>query len=385
VEHTELGLTLSDRRLTARAGVALVLANARYWPTVAPIVRAQLLHWRQRAHAIPNPTLQALALQKLREEHFNAEVAATLATLAPSAHRERAVEAIVAYEVIYDYLDGLTEQSTPHPLRDGHQLFHAFTDAVTPHAAPHRDYYRYHPQSDDGGYLQELVDAVRVALAQLPAMAVIAEVAPASAARCASAQVRAHAASREGTAQLEGWATREAPGTGLGWREFLAGAASSVLAVHALIAAAADPRTTRQQAIQIDTVYLSTCALSTILDSLIDYQHDLSTGKSSYIQHYESRDLLARGLAGTARHAAAQARALPNAAHHLMTLVGVVAYYTSAPTATSRFAQPVTAHIQRELRPLITPTLAVMRTWRLAKRLRRRWQGQSPTTDDRSA
>ena len=53
-----------------------------------------------------------------------------------------------------------------------------------------------------------------------------------------------------------------------------------------------------------------------------------------------------------------------------MTLVGVVAYYGSAPGAGSASALPVIAHMRSELRPLITPTLAIMRAWRLAKRLR---------------
>jgi hypothetical protein len=53
-----------------------------------------------------------------------------------------------------------------------------------------------------------------------------------------------------------------------------------------------------------------------------------------------------------------------------MTLVGVVAYYASAPTADSEFALPVMRRIRRELEPLITPTLAVMQAWRTAKRLR---------------
>jgi hypothetical protein len=53
-----------------------------------------------------------------------------------------------------------------------------------------------------------------------------------------------------------------------------------------------------------------------------------------------------------------------------MTLVGIVAYYASAPTAASDFARPLITPIRRELAPLITPTLALMRAWRLAKRVR---------------
>lgn len=368
---------LGDRRLMLRAGLALVLANVRYWPSVAPLVRTQLSRWRQIATTIPDPVLRKLALQKLRDEHFNAEVAATLATLAPYAHRAHAVEAIVAYEIIYDYLDGLTEQPASDPLLNGHQLFKAFIDAVSPYTPPMGDYYRHHPQSEDAGYLEELVASVRGSLAQLPAAAVIAEVSIGSATRCAEAQVRAHATPDLGRGQLERWAKEEAKDP-MDWREFLAGAASSVLSVHALIATAADRRMTRNEAVEIDAMYLSICALSTILDSVIDYKHDVSTGQPGYIQYYdEDHDLLCRHLTNAIRNAVEHAGTIPNGAHHIMTLAGVVAYYTSVPTATSAFAHSITAHVQKELRPLITPTLTVMRTWRAAKQLRSR---RPPTT-----
>jgi tetraprenyl-beta-curcumene synthase len=356
-----------DRRLLARAGVALMLANARYWPSIAPLVATQLKRWEQHARAIKDPELGALALGKLREERFNAEVAATLATLAPLAHRRAVVEAIVAYEVIYDYLDGLTEQpTTTDPLGQGHELYRAFIDAIILDSTPVGNYYASRP-ADDNGYLRELVGVVRSAMGKLPSTATISPAARRAATRCAEAQIRAHAVPLLGTAQLEEWATTEAHHTPLGWRGFLAGAASSVLAVHALIAAAAGPHTTSEDADELEATYLSICALSTMLDSLVDYQRDTQAGQSGYIRYYQDHDHLAQDLADAARRAVKHARLLPNSAHHVMTLVGVAAYYISAPTAASEFAQPVTRQVRHELEPLITPTLLVMRAWRTAK------------------
>jgi tetraprenyl-beta-curcumene synthase len=396
----------------ARAGAALLLANVRFWPTVAPLVARELARWERRAREIESRPLRELALAKLREEHFNSQFAATLATLAPRARRPGVVEAIVAYEVMYDYLDGLTEQPSEDPLGEGRELYRAFTDAIRLGEAPTGGYYspshgarddvrdegsgrerddeggdhddghdkdrgREHEHRDDNGYLEELVRVVRGALAQLPSAQAISEVALGAATRCAQAQIRAHAATRLGTEQLEAWATREAARTPLGWQEFLAGAASSVLAVHALIAAAADPRTTAAQAAEIDTVYLSICALSTMLDSLVDYDRDLRAGEPGYIRYYPDHGLLARDLVRAAQRAAQHSSCLRDGPHHLMTLAGVVAYYSSAPTADSPLARPVTRRIRRELEPLITPTFAVMRTWRTAKRLRARWQSRA--------
>lgn len=360
----------SDRRIVAHAGVALSVANIRFWPSVAPTVGRELRRWERRARAIEDPVLATVAIENLREERFNAEVAATLATLAPREHRQAVVEAMVAYEVMYDYLDGLTEQPTADPLRDGRELYQALADAVDLTTEPVDGYYASRP-TDDGGYLQELVDTVRTALGRLPSTAAIARTASVAAARCAEAQTRAHAVSRLGTTQIEQWAKSEAVDTPLEWREFLAGAASSVLTVHALIAAAADRHTTPEQAATIDTVYLSIAVLSTMLDSLVDYHDDVRTNRIGYIRYYPDRDLLAEDLAGAARRAVQHAGTLHNGAHHAMTLVGVAAYYISAPSANSEFARPVTQRMRQELRPLIAPTLAIMRAWRLAKRVRR--------------
>lgn len=365
---------IGDRWFVTRAGLALAFAHGRYWSSVAPLVRRQVSRWEDRAAEIPDPRLQRMALEKLRNERFNAEVAAMVATIAPSRHRERTVEAVVALEIMFDYLDALTEQPAADPIRDGLQLSKAFTDAVTVSAEPTGDYYAYYPGPGDAGYLADLAVAVRGALMCLPAVDAIAEVISRTASRCAEAQVRVHAAPRSGIAQLERWATREGTGTELQWREFLFGAMGSVLAANALIAAAADEHTTREQASEIDSTYLSLCVLTTALDHLVDYERDALTGEQSYLHLYESRAVLAQQITTVTGRVMERTRTLPNGPHHAMILAGVVAYYTSQPSAMEESARPVTEQVRDQLRPLITPTLATMHAWRLAKRARLRWQ-----------
>ncbi|MGH2903683.1 MAG: DUF2600 family protein [Solirubrobacteraceae bacterium] len=375
---------LGDRRLVARAGVALLVANLRYWSTVAGTLRGELRRWERRAQAIEDPELRALALQKLHREGFHAEAAGMLATLAPRAHRRDAVRAIVALELLYDYLDGLTERPSEDPLRDGERLFDAYVKALSGGEPGSRLGGDTRDGGDargdgrrravDGGYLDALSDAVNDALTRLPAAGAITGVARASAIRSAAAQTRMHAACRLGIAQVEEWARGEVDGTELPWQELLAGAASSVLAVHALIAAAADPATTHADAVEIERAYLCTCVLLTLLDGLVDDREDRRSGHADlgYVSFFADRDELAQTLTAIARRASVQARALRNGPHHVMILVGVVAYYTSAPGAKSELARPVAERLQRELAPLIFPTLALMRGWRLAKRARTR-------------
>jgi hypothetical protein len=258
-------------------------------------------------------------------------------------------------------------------LSNSRQLYKAFIDAIVLDGEPRGCYYPSTHESDDGGYLEELVWVVRKALTRLPSQTAIAEVSAHAAERCAEAQIHAHATAVLGDAQLEGWATSNALDTGLQWQEFLAGAVSSGLSLHALIAAAGDPRTSREQAIAVDDVYLSVCAVTTLLDGLVDYEQDMrNMGQPGYIRYYENHDALAHGLKSVIHRAAKIARDIPNGTYHLMTLIGVVAYYLSTPTASSEYARDVTEQIHRELKPHITPPLAVMRAWRTAKHARNR-------------
>ena len=345
-----------------RAGSALLLANVRYWSNVAPLVRTQLQHWHRRAETIPDPALRTLALEKLEQEGFNAEVAATLATIAPRSQRRRVAKAIVALEVLYDFLDGLTESPSGESPGDGERLFEALIDAVSPRGTHTGDYYRHHPRRDSSGYLEELVGTVRFALASLPSIHQLSDTLRSAARRSSEAQLRIHSIPLEGLEGVERWASAHARGTGLEWREFLAGAASSVLGVHALIAAAADPRTTLTDGQEIDQAYLSISVLPTVLDSLVDYEHDTALGQSGYVGLYENPKVLQRRLLRTIADALERARGLPNGPHHVMTIVGIVAYYSSAPSATGEFACRTTEQAVASLRPLIAPTMAVMQT-----------------------
>lgn len=356
------------RPSTLRMSGALILANLRYWRTVAPLANAQLKHWVARAEAIPSPRLQKIALENLDDEGFNAQATATLATLAPPRHRQPAVEAIVGLQVTYDYLDSLVEQPHPDPIANGRHLYRAFVDAIDPDREPSDRYYETQ-NMDDGGYLAELVATVRTALLRLPNHAATKQVAICAAERCSEAQVRAHATTVNGDEQLHDWASNQGSPLALGWREFLAGAVSSGLSLHALSVFSAVPFTTEEKAERLDRAYLSLCAITTLLDGLVDYQDDLDAmGHAGYIRYYESGEDFRLALKALIRRTADELAGLPDATHHLVTLSGIVAYYLSAPTMAHNAPYQVADELRRELGPSLVVPLAVMRTWRFAKR-----------------
>jgi hypothetical protein len=322
-----------------------------------------------------------LATEKLRGERFNAEVAATLATLAPrGAARTRATRAIVALELLFDYLDGRTETLTGDPLGEGAELFRPFIDAVAVAGtarmgrSPAGGWAGAGASAGDWQYLTALSQASQEGLRTLPASASVAGIATGSARRCSEAQVRLHAAAVLGDEQLQSWAVEQSYGSGLGWREYIAGCASSVLAMHALIAAAATPSRTEIDAARIDRAYLAIGAVITMLDSLVDHSEDVAGGRPGFIRLYEPAELPGQMRVLT-REALARTREAPDGEHHAMTLAGVAAYYTTHPGASDPHVREVARVVRSELSPTIWPTLAVLRGWRAAKAARARLRG----------
>src|SRR5271166_3066578 len=370
---------------------ALVLANVRFWGSVAPVAQRELARWREHAARIDDEGLREMALAKLVDESFNAEVAATLATLAPRARRAGVVKAIVALEVLFDYMDGRTEalfdagaaDRGQEALQQGRVLSASLAAVIDGQARP---------AGADSEYVESLWRHAHDQALALPRIGAVTPAALAAASRCGEAQLRLHAARALGDGQLQGWAQEACEGSGLGWREYVGGCASSVLAMHALIAAAARPETSEAEAQALDETYLTIGAVITTLDSLVDDARDTDAGEPGYIRLYEDRDEIAERLDALIRLALARAGALRDGAHHAMTLAGVAAYYTTHPGAAEEKNRAVCAAVRGQLAPTIWPTLAVLRTWRGAKRVRgalaagtRRRRGDPRAPNRRSA
>lgn len=308
-----------------------------------------------------------MALEKLRGESLHAQAAAVFATTAPCRRYGPLTELQVGIAVMFDFLDGVSEAAVPDQLANGRHLFHAMTVALDPGAEPADYYAAYTLGEGDGGYLDDLAAACCAALGRLPRAEVVRPLALEAAMRCGVGQTRTHSAETRGIGQLREWAeTLQPPGRGFAWWELGAGAAAS-LALHALLAAAADPATTSAQARQLDASYFpSVCALATLLDSLIDYDADQVTGSHSFVSYYETPDLAAERLAGIATDAVeAMAGIRRRSRHHVVIATGVVAFYLSAASAHGVFAGEATRRVIGAMNPFVLrPILAIAATKR---------------------
>ena len=351
--------------MIARPLFCLLLAQTRYFTSCSRVVNAQISLWESRARAIPDPELSALALRKLRNESSHAAAATMLATSVPRSSRHAVASAIVALEVLYDYLDGRTENlpSSSGPLLEGSRLFAPFTEAFALSSAPPNG---AGGEGEDASYMAELSRTVSDAFAQLPSAHAVAPIAQVVALRAAQAQIRMHAAPALGIGQLTSWAATELQDPAADWRKCVVSSASSVLVLHALLAAAADPSTSAEDAPRIAEAYSSICVLLTLLDGIVDYE--LDDGRLGYIGLYSTARDVQDAMVSAARRASVLASALPNPAFHSMLLSGVFAYYASSAGASNAFARPIISSVREEVGPLATPALVTLRSWRAARR-----------------
>jgi tetraprenyl-beta-curcumene synthase len=342
-----------------RETAVLVAAGFIYWLTLYPRARREIRRCRRRAQEIPDPTLRAHALYKLTRERLNPEAAVFFAVLAPRRHWRLLVRLMVDFQIAYDYLDALNEEPETAYVRNGLQLHRALSDAVCPERRC-ADYYLYHPQKDDGGYLMDLVCRCRTVIRELPSAAAIEPVLLEAAERCGEGQTRNHAVLVEGEQQLIDWTAVCRHSDGYLWWE-LAAAGISCLAIHALFAAAACA-TTLAEAERIDVTYFpSVCAISALLDSLVDRSHDAEGTNHSFVDHYSGSEPAAERFAAITGEACALGAGLRSHRRHMLILAGIASFYLSAPEASTPFAQPVATRTLDGLGPTAAPILAVMR------------------------
>ena len=337
----------------------MISALIAYERRILPFARRELESWNARAATIPDPVLREAALSALREKGRNAEATAVFAILAPRARRAGVLRAMTALQIAIDYLDSLGEARVDDPLADGLALHGAISDAVSPGVAS-GDWYRHHPQSEDGGYLAALVAACQEEVTDLPATGVVPLLRRA-ARRCGEGQSYTHAAARDGVDELERWATRLQAAPGYLWWELAAGASSSV-AVHALFAAAADRKTTAEEAELIDAVYFPPIgALTVLLDDLVDRDDDLRTGQHNYLSYCAGEEQAANRIGLLADRARAATLGLRSGRRHRAILAGVAGFYLSAPASGSGYSGSIRERLLESLDPTVRPLMVAMR------------------------
>jgi tetraprenyl-beta-curcumene synthase len=357
-------MLVSPPTVSTRLGAIRLFAQAarRYWLEVFPVVRSAQRELLRRAEAIPDPLLREDAIASHRDKGSNSEGLAALAVLAPAAARRDLARSLVAYQLMLDYLDCVSERPAGDPLGNGACLHRAFEVALDP-AAAHADYYELAPCADDGGYLVALIEACRAPLRRLPSLPVVQDRLLRQARLCRESQALNHAQRFAPIEErLSSWAREATAEAGveeeLEWWEVVGAAAASSLAIAALLALAATPGRTDRDASAVEGAYFPWASgLNALLDSLIDLDED-PVG-TSHMRRYPSPEVGARRMRMLAASARARLSRLPDGKWHEAIFSAMGTLYLAQPQAWRPGAAPVSRAVFDDLGPLAGPALCV--------------------------
>jgi tetraprenyl-beta-curcumene synthase len=334
----------------------------RYWAQVFPAARSTQRRLRELATKIPDPLLREDALISHDHKGSNSEGLAALAVLAPRERRSDVARSLVAYQLMLDYLDCVSERPVENPVEAGLDLHRAFAVALDPDAS-HEDYYARAPAADDGGYLERLIETCRAPLRGLPSYHAVQGPLQHQAMLCAESQALNHALRFTAVEdRLSEWArTTVAEArfeSEFEWWELVAAAAASSLCVGALIALAAVPGVSEEEARRVEAAYFPWASgLNALLDSLVDLDEDPEDG--SHLRRYSSPEHAAERLGTIAGGARLRVSALADGALHEAILAAMGALYLAHEEAWKPGREPISLAIYEALGPLAKPSLVV--------------------------
>lgn len=337
----------------------------------------EIARWQTLARRIPDPDLRTDALTALARKRGNVHGAALFWTL-PDRRSEDLLRGLIAWEVLADYLDCVSERGAARGLANGRQLHLALREALQPEAAL-SDHYRHHDSGADGGYLHALIERSRASCANLPSYAEV-QAPMLRAARLTLVLGINHEpdpASRD--AALAAFAQRELPDAQQSWFERTAGA-SAWLTVLAMLAAAARPRHARDPAAREIEAHAAAAEaersyaaylrwispVGAMLDSYSDIAEDARSGDHSYISHYGSLDIATARLSELIRRSRSEARALPNGRRHELIACCLIAFYLSKDSSREPQLQVHTRTLLHAAGPLTQLLVPALRAWRIA-------------------
>ena len=293
---------------------------------VLPRVNEYLHQWRQRAEEIPDPELRKQALASIESKTFHCEGGSILALLAKEKSDD-VIQFIVAYQTISDYLDNLCDRSTSLDPADFRAIHESMYCALSPNE-PHRDYYRHHPEKDDGGYLRSLVETCQQFLLGLPAYQSIATTLHELAGYYCDLQVYKHVTQEERVPRLKSWFDlHKEKLPPMSWYEFSA-CSGSTLGIFCLVSYASSDWLKDKHIENVKAGYFPWVqGLHILLDYFIDQEEDRIEGDLNFCFYYDSREKMMSRLAHFIEQADESIADLPDSKFHRMIHRGLLGIY----------------------------------------------------------
>ena len=311
---------------------------------IFPVVKDELNGWKRIAEQSPDLSLRQQATESIRLKTFHCQ-GGSIYALYPGVKRVEAVQFIVAYQTMSDYLDNLVDSLEIQDELAFSQLHLAMSEALDPNAAP-SDYYLYYPYREDGGYLKRLVTTCQKSVKELPSYKIVQSEAIQLAKLYAQLQTYKHLAVEEREAKMLNWINpclTDYPEI-TAW-EFAA-ATGSTLGIFCLYAVAFDPQLTELKGQKMTKAYFPwICGLHILLDYFIDLREDRETKQLNFVAYYEQPKIMSERLQLFVKNSLEQTQQLDHPKFHRAAVQGLLAMYLSDEKSRDRDIRFVTKRL----------------------------------------
>jgi tetraprenyl-beta-curcumene synthase len=364
--YADATISIADSAsLSVRQVVQLASCATRELVWGLRLVARELGKWRLLARFIPDPTIRRDALNALACKRGNVDGAA-LFWIIPGLRNPLLLKLLVTYQVMWDFLDTISETGALAGQANGRQLHIALVDAIDPER-PIADYYRLHPWSDDGSYLRSLVEACREYSARLPSFEAVRWLLVREADRASVQAINHEPNPIRRDSALRAWVDHQYPDRrDVCWFE-LSAAAGAGLSIYALFALAVEQHCCEAEILSVYNAYFPwASAVATMLDSYVDHIEDAANGDHVYIDHYHSPRIADSAIRRLVRRSLREAGALPRGERHTLLVACMVAMYLSKDSARGPGSMERTRGLVQAGGLLTKVLLPVLRVWRLA-------------------
>jgi tetraprenyl-beta-curcumene synthase len=335
---------------------------ARHVCTDHRVAVRELSRWKERATRIPDTNLRAHALEALTETDEQA-LGSALFSILSHERSESLVRLLVAYQVLWNYVDATSEASKDESQSNGRALHRALAEAVDT-AAPLTDHYALHPWKEDGGYLLELITACRECCLRLPTYAALQPVIveAASLAEIQGANHLQDSLRRE--MLLKSLSAGAFTGDhALAWYERAVAMSSTM--PQAFLVLAAGQACSESEIAATRAMYFGLMAVVFgMLDSYADQERDSTLDRHSYFGYYPSLQSGVKRTEELIKSLAAEARRLPRSERHSILVSCAVAVNLTSPGAKSISRRPLTYAMIRNSDALTRLIVYAFRIWR---------------------
>ncbi len=289
---------------------------------------------------------------------------AALFSILPRHRSRHLLRLLVAYEIIWDFLDNVNERTQNAGVANGLQLHQALIDALDTNRKI-KAFYTHHTSDDDASYLRQLTFTCRETYTQLPSHGMTQKVITRESVRALVCAINHDPHPNRRNQALEDWAAAEFPsGHEARWFELTA-AASTNITIYALFALASEPACSGDLIAQTAAAYFPWISMLTaMLDSYVDRAEDADINAHNYLSHYDTPAAAVKRLCALIERCLREANSLQHGERHVVISCSMFAMYLTKDCARRPPMRHTTNRLVQAgggLTHLLTPMLTLWR------------------------